>query len=60
MLFEYKCPECHKTCEILCPVDERDKQVCDCGTKLERLISMVYSQWRTTCPTSSGGRMVND
>ena len=61
MIYEYVCELCKNKEEIMCPVAERDNQVCvKCSTPLSRIISKVSSQWKTDCPTSSKGRMVND
>ena len=61
MLYELKCEHCNTTQEVLCPVAERDSQVCEiCGNKLERKISAVSSIWRCDTGTASKGRMTND
>lgn len=38
-MYEYYCPKCSVEEIRVCTVDERNSQICKCGTKLERTIS---------------------
>jgi len=41
-IYRYKCPQCHNEDEQLLPIEDRDKTLtCDCGGKLERLMSTM-------------------
>lgn len=57
-LYEYECTDCGTKEDMLVPVDERDKQVCErCKKLLVRLVSKPGKPvWGTDCPTASGGR----
>lgn len=38
-LYDFYCPQCNKTEEHICKPDERDQQLCACGTKMEYRIT---------------------
>lgn len=38
--YEYRCPNCGKEAAMIVRIEERGGQKCDCGTFLERLVSV--------------------
>jgi predicted nucleic acid-binding Zn ribbon protein len=59
MLYEVVCKDCGNKEERLCKVEERHNQKCNkCGGDMKLMISLVYSQWTTECPTASKGKMI--
>jgi hypothetical protein len=34
-----RCPKCEITTEVFCRIENRDKQRCACGTRMERIVS---------------------
>ena len=45
--YEYRCPTCGKEHMMVVKIDERGGQKCDCGTLLERIVSVpAQAQFR--------------
>jgi putative FmdB family regulatory protein len=60
-LYDLKCPKCGHQEELVCPMDERNKQVCEkCKELLEVQIGRVTAVWNCDCPTASGGRACDE